>query len=66
MVSLICVDAGSAGHLDLSSTKLSIVEQEGCLGSSLLFENDRGILCVALGSDLDAGNLTAGEFLAAT
>lgn len=61
MVSLVQIQASSTAHLNLGGTKLSVVEQQCCLCGSRLFENDGSTLCVALGSDLDTGDLTTGE-----
>ena len=64
VVSLLCAHAGSTAHFDLGSTKLGVVEQEGCLRGCLLFENDSGILRVTLWGDLDTGDLATEELLA--
>jgi hypothetical protein len=61
VVSVVCARASSAAYLHLGSTQLGVVEQKGSLGGGLLFENNSGILSVALGGDLDAGDLTAGK-----
>lgn len=64
MVPLLWAQAGSTADLDLGGSKLGVVEQECGLRGCLLFENDGGTLGIAFGCDLDAGNLTTGDWLA--
>jgi hypothetical protein len=45
--------------LDMGGAQLCIVEQEGSLCRSHLFEGDSGLLSLTGRLDLDAGNLAA-------
>ncbi len=57
--SIVFVRSSSTGYLDMGGAQLCIVEQEGSLCRSHLFEGDSGLLSLTGRLDLDAGNLAA-------
>lgn len=46
---------------DVGRAELGVVQEEGGLGGGLLLEGDGRGLCLALGLDVEAGNLAAGN-----
>ena len=61
---IIIIGFRGTGNLDLRSAELGVVEEEGSLRSSLLFEGYGGILCLSGLGDLDGADLTTEEGLA--
>lgn len=57
VASIILVATCGAGNLNLSSTKLGVVEEEGSLGSGFLLESNGGRLSRISFGDLEAGDL---------
>jgi len=57
VASIIVGRARCTGDLDLSCTQLSVIEEEGSLGSSLFLEGDGGRLSLSRRSDLDICDL---------
>lgn len=58
VASIILARASGTGDLDVSGTKLGVVEEESSLRGGLLFESYGGFLGLAGRLDLNAGNLT--------
>lgn len=60
VAAIVLAAAGGTGDLNLSSTKLCIIEEQGSLGRGLLLEGYSGIL-----GRLGLGNFEAGDLTAA-
>jgi len=59
VAAIILAAAGSAGDLNLSGTKLCVVEEQGSLGRGFLLEGYGGILSGLGLGDIEAGDLAA-------
>jgi hypothetical protein len=64
VASVVIAGTSGTGNLDLCSTELGVIEEEGSLRGSLLFEGYGSTLCLSGLCDLDVTDLTTGKELA--
>lgn len=61
VASVIIVGTRGTGDLDLCRAELGVIEEEGSLRSSLLFEGYGSTLCLSRFGDVDGADLTTEE-----